>query len=133
CCSRSRTPGSACAIRAQTESACPIREPASTGCTERPRRWCWKTRSRAAPAHGSACHTGPLPRSTRMPAEDRVRALIVDDEPLARDCVRIALRDEPLLEVVGECEDGASAVQAIRTLRPDVVFLDVQMPEMDGL
>jgi two-component system LytT family response regulator len=63
---------------------------------------------------------------------DRIRILVVDDEPLARDCVRLALRDEPSAEVVGECGDGRSAVQAIRELQPDVVFLDVQMPEMDG-
>jgi len=67
-----------------------------------------------------------------MAAEERIRALIVDDEPLARDCVRIALRDEPLVEVVGECGDGATAVEAIGELRPDVVFLDVQMPEVGG-
>ena len=66
-----------------------------------------------------------------MPPE-RIRTLIVDDEPLARDCVRLALRDEPAAEVAAECGDGASAVRAIRDLRPDVVFLDVQMPEMDG-
>jgi len=67
-----------------------------------------------------------------MPREEAIRALIVDDEPLARDCVRIALREEPAVEVVGECGDGKSAVAAIRELGPDVVFLDVQMPEVDG-
>jgi two-component system response regulator LytT len=67
-----------------------------------------------------------------MPREEAIRALIVDDEPLARDCVRIALRDERTVEVVGECGDGQSAVAAIRELAPDVVFLDVQMPGLTG-
>jgi two-component system LytT family response regulator len=62
-----------------------------------------------------------------------LRTLIVDDEPLARDGVRMHLAGEPDVEVVGEAGDGAHAVEAIRALRPDLVFLDVQMPEMDGL
>ena len=62
-----------------------------------------------------------------------MRALIVDDEPLARERVRTLLsRDAPSVEVVGECGDGAAAVAAIESLRPDVVFLDVQMPGMTG-
>ncbi|MCA1827220.1 MAG: LytTR family DNA-binding domain-containing protein [Myxococcales bacterium] len=65
-------------------------------------------------------------------AEPDLRLLIVDDEPLARDCVRLALADEPGVAVAGECGDGASAVEAIRRLRPDLVLLDVQMPEADG-
>jgi two-component system LytT family response regulator len=62
----------------------------------------------------------------------KTRVLIVDDEPLARDRVRKLLEDEPRVELIGECPDGASAVQAIRQLTPDLVFLDVQMPELDG-
>lgn len=61
-----------------------------------------------------------------------ISAVIVDDEPLARDCVRIALDDHPAIRVVAECADGRSAVEAIDELRPDLVFLDVQMPGMDG-
>ena len=61
-----------------------------------------------------------------------VRALIVDDEPLARRGVAIRLRKLGDIEIVGECEDGLSAVNAILDLSPDVVFLDVQMPGMDG-
>jgi two-component system, LytTR family, response regulator len=61
-----------------------------------------------------------------------LRALIVDDEPLARDCVRIALAKEPGIEVVAECADGGEAVDAIARLAPDLVFLDVQMPGLDG-
>jgi len=63
---------------------------------------------------------------------DRVRALVVDDEPLARRRVLRLLRDEPDIEVVGECADGREAVRAIREEAPDLVFLDVQMPEVDG-
>jgi two-component system LytT family response regulator len=62
-----------------------------------------------------------------------LRTLIVDDEPLGRDGMRMHLARETDVEVVGEAGDGAQAVEAIRALRPDLVFLDVQMPEMDGL
>jgi two-component system, LytTR family, response regulator len=62
-----------------------------------------------------------------------MRTLIVDDEPLARDGIRMHLAGEPDVEVVGEAGDGNQAVEAIRALRPDLVFLDVQMPEVDGL
>jgi two-component system LytT family response regulator len=61
-----------------------------------------------------------------------VRVAIVDDEPLARDCMRLALRGVPGVELVAECGDGAAAVHAIRRHRPDIVFLDVQMPGLDG-
>jgi two-component system, LytTR family, response regulator len=61
-----------------------------------------------------------------------IRVLIVDDEPLARDCVRLALRAAPGVEILDDCRDGPEAVRAIRRLRPDVVFLDVQMPGADG-
>jgi two-component system LytT family response regulator len=61
-----------------------------------------------------------------------LRVLIVDDEPLARRRLRTLLKDEPEYEVVGECEDGPSAVAAVKDLAPDVMLLDVQMPGMDG-
>jgi two-component system LytT family response regulator len=61
-----------------------------------------------------------------------MRILIVDDEPLACERIRTLLAAERDLEVVGECHDGRSAVAAIASLGPDLVFLDVQMPEMDG-
>jgi two-component system LytT family response regulator len=61
-----------------------------------------------------------------------MQALIVDDEPLSRTRLRQLLRSEGDVEVVGECSNGAEAVDAVRELAPDVVFLDVQMPEMDG-
>jgi two-component system LytT family response regulator len=61
-----------------------------------------------------------------------IRALIVDDEPLARQRLRRLLQDEPDVEIVGECADGGDAVAGIRNLHPDLVFLDVQMPVLDG-
>ena len=61
-----------------------------------------------------------------------MRALIVDDEPLARDGVALRLRAFKNVDIVGECENGSSALEKILDLSPDVVFLDVQMPGMDG-
>lgn len=61
-----------------------------------------------------------------------LRVLIVDDEPVARRGIRRLLAQEADVEVVGECEDGASAIAAIGARSPDLVFLDVQMPEVDG-
>lgn len=61
-----------------------------------------------------------------------LKVLIVDDEPYAREWLREGLASEPDLEIVGECGDGKSAVDSIRRLTPDVVFLDVQMPGLDG-
>ena len=61
-----------------------------------------------------------------------LRVIIVDDEPLARERVRTFLADEQEVEVVAECADGAEAVEQIEKLRPDVVFLDVQMPRLNG-
>ena len=61
-----------------------------------------------------------------------LRVLIVDDEPLARRRLKALLGDEPEIEIAGECEDGASAIAAARQLSPAVMFLDVQMPGLDG-
>jgi two-component system, LytTR family, response regulator len=62
----------------------------------------------------------------------KIRALIIDDEPLARQRVRLLLDEEPDVEIIGESADGFEAVDQIQATRPDIVFLDVQMPEMDG-
>lgn len=62
----------------------------------------------------------------------QIRALIIDDEPLGRERIRMLLQAHPHVTVVGECADGRSAVQAVRAQRPDLVFLDIRMPEMDG-
>jgi len=61
-----------------------------------------------------------------------MRALIVDDEPLARRGIVLRLRKFRDVQVVGECGDGSTAVEAILQLSPDIVFLDVQMPGMNG-
>lgn len=61
-----------------------------------------------------------------------IRALIVDDEPVARRGLATLLADDPDVEVVGRCANGVDAVEAIRAERPDLVFLDVQMPDLDG-
>ena len=60
------------------------------------------------------------------------RALIVDDEAVARRRIKRLLQREPDFRVVAEAADGRTAIQAIREQSPDVVFLDVQMPELDG-
>jgi two-component system LytT family response regulator len=62
----------------------------------------------------------------------KLRTLIVDDEALARQRLRQLLEAEPEIEIIGECADGREAVAAIRGTSPDLVFLDVQMPELDG-
>lgn len=62
----------------------------------------------------------------------RIRALIVDDEPLARRTLERLLGADPAIEVCGSCADGKTAVAAVERERPDLLFLDIQMPEMNG-
>jgi two-component system, LytTR family, response regulator len=61
-----------------------------------------------------------------------IRAIIADDERLARQKLRVLLESEPGVRVVAECQDGKQAVAAIRAHRPDVIFLDIRMPHLDG-
>lgn len=61
-----------------------------------------------------------------------IRALIVDDEELARERVKRFLEGETDIAIVGECGDGLEAIEAICELEPDLVFLDIQLPELDG-
>jgi two-component system LytT family response regulator len=63
---------------------------------------------------------------------DPIRAVVVDDEPAAREAIVTLLAGEPDVEVVGQAGHGEEAVARIRALRPDLVFLDVQMPDRDG-
>jgi two-component system LytT family response regulator len=62
----------------------------------------------------------------------KIRTLIVDDEPLARERVKRFLRDEKDISIIGECGNGEDAVEAIQSEKPDLVFLDIQMPEKNG-
>jgi len=62
----------------------------------------------------------------------KIRTIIADDEPLAREKIRTLLAKDPDIELIGECADGIETVTAIRNQQADLVFLDVQMPELDG-
>ncbi|HEX8289061.1 MAG TPA: LytTR family DNA-binding domain-containing protein [Pyrinomonadaceae bacterium] len=64
--------------------------------------------------------------------ERKIKCLIVDDEPLARNYIRLLLKTEDEIEIVGESGNGRDALESINQLQPDLIFLDVQMPEMDG-
>ena len=63
---------------------------------------------------------------------NKIRAMVVDDEAMARERVVSLLRQEQDIELIGECSDGQQAVNAINSQQPDLVFLDVQMPAVDG-
>jgi two-component system LytT family response regulator len=62
----------------------------------------------------------------------KIRTLIIDDEPHAREGIRIRLKEFKNIHIVGECSSGIEAVKSINTLSPDLLFLDIQMPEMNG-
>jgi two-component system LytT family response regulator len=62
----------------------------------------------------------------------KIRALVVDDESLVRNRIRRSLHEDPDIEIVGECADGIAAVAALRDTRPDLLFLDIQMPGSNG-
>jgi two-component system LytT family response regulator len=64
--------------------------------------------------------------------QPKIRTIVVDDEPLARANVSVLLRRDPAIEILSECGSGHEALQEIRDRKPDLVFLDVQMPECDG-
>jgi two-component system, LytTR family, response regulator len=63
---------------------------------------------------------------------NQIRVVVADDEPLARRGVRQLLAEHPDMTVVAECRNGPETLRALETLSPDVIFLDVQMPQMDG-
>ena len=64
--------------------------------------------------------------------KDKVKILIVDDEPLGRKMVRQMLNAHSDVEIIGECENGADAILKTKSSSPDLIFLDIQMPKMDG-
>ena len=65
-------------------------------------------------------------------APRKMRTLIVDDQVIQREVLRLLLRHEPDIEIIGTSENGREAVASINRLNPDLVFIDVQMPELDG-
>ncbi|HVH86712.1 MAG TPA: response regulator, partial [Terriglobales bacterium] len=67
-----------------------------------------------------------------MPHTDKIRAVIVDDEDLARQVVRELLAEHAEIEIVAECANGFEAVKAVTELKPGLLFLDIQMPKLDG-
>ncbi len=69
---------------------------------------------------------------TALVADDPIRVLVVDDEPLARERVSTLVRETEGLELVGEGANGLDALDLITALEPDVVFIDIEMPELDG-
>jgi len=87
-------------------------------------------------AAGYKCSWKSRPPPTLLPAgiimNQPIRALIVDDEPLAREGIHLLLAEDEDITVVAECANGEEAVEAIEMHRPDLVFLDVQMPGLDG-
>jgi two-component system, LytTR family, response regulator len=67
-----------------------------------------------------------------MKQDVTIRTIIVDDEDLARQVIREMLKTHPEIEIVGECANGFDAVKSVAELKPDLMFLDVQMPKLDG-
>src|SRR6185312_12539729 len=134
-------------------SASPTTAPASPRIPAAPCRkgWDWESRAgawnrstgsnslwwsaicrKAAWKRASSCLSGNRLYRRRMKHMPNFKVLIVDDERLSRRRVRRLLSLEPDCEVLGECANGMEAVASIQQARPDIVFLDVQMPEMDG-
>ncbi|MFO1487426.1 MAG: response regulator [Verrucomicrobiota bacterium] len=70
--------------------------------------------------------------TTTTTATRKMRTLIVDDQVIQREVIRLLLRHESDIEIVGTSENGREAVASIQKLNPDLVFMDVQMPELDG-
>ncbi|MBW8334062.1 MAG: response regulator [Prolixibacteraceae bacterium] len=63
---------------------------------------------------------------------EKLQTLIIEDEELARNLLRSYLKDQPDIEIIGECENGFDGVKAINEKKPDLVFLDIQMPKITG-
>src|SRR5581483_11702374 len=116
-------------------SACRIRAPGLTICTARPtalKRAMPKEAVWSSPPHSHSTLKRRLKLRRRDNPVEKIRVLIVDDEQLAREGIHGRLEREPDIEVIGECRSGREAVTAILRQSPDLVFLDIQMPRLDG-
>jgi two-component system LytT family response regulator len=87
---------------------------------------------RASPARADEYGNGPALVEKSAPSPQPIRVIVVDDEPLGREMLGEMLHDDPEVTIVGEYCNGREAADAIKALTPDLVFLDVQMPEMGG-
>lgn len=67
-----------------------------------------------------------------MPAEKKIKVLIIDDELLAREKIRTLLTEEDDIQILDECKNANEALSKVKSLKPDLIFLDIQMPGMDG-
>src|SRR5215831_2967990 len=94
-----------------------------------PRVECTEFRDRIRSSRQPVCITLAITRDGNM---DRAKVLIVEDERLAIEAVRQLLERDAEVDIVGTARDGATAVSLIRRLKPDIVFLDVQIPELDA-
>lgn len=97
--------------------------------------WGKQASSRPKPctlASEDACRLGFGGAAEKVPETNILRAVIVDDEELARGFLREMLRPHPEIEIVAECPNGFEAVKAVAETSPDLLFLDVQMPKLDG-
>ncbi len=74
----------------------------------------------------------PKNATLTVPAQSKIRALLVDDEDLARQVLRELLKSHPEVEIAGECANGFEAVKAVAEQRPNLIFLNVQMPKLTG-
>ena len=63
---------------------------------------------------------------------NKIRAIIIDDEKLARSVIRNYLKDNPDIEIIDECSNGFEGIKKINELKPDLIFLDIQMPKISG-
>ena len=70
--------------------------------------------------------------TSEAPSREKLTTIIVDDESLARRGLKLRLAELDGVEVLAECKNGREAIEAIRALEPDLVFLDIQMPGLDG-
>ncbi|WP_341837731.1 LytTR family transcriptional regulator DNA-binding domain-containing protein [Chitinophaga pollutisoli] len=96
--------------------------PSAAGCTcSSPGRTCWKRRPKATYSPPSLKYRNSM-----------IKTILIDDEPLARELVREYLRDFPQVDVVAECNDGFEGLKAIQQHQPDLLFLDIQMPKING-